>query len=270
MRFTVFGSSGFIGSHARDKLVSSGFECLTPLRGDSIISAENLGHVIYCVGLTADFRERPFDTVRAHVSYLADILKQAKFESFLYLSSTRVYQGSKSTVEEATLTVRSHKSGDLYNLSKLLGESLCLSSGKQNVRIVRLSNVYGAGDSSINFLPSIIRDACQSGEVVLNTTLSSTKDYIAVSDVVGLLPIISLSGKQTIYNVASGTNVSNRAISNTLKECCKCTVSVAKGSPEVRFPRINIERIQHEFGFVATSLLANFPHLVQSLRTVPL
>jgi len=31
------------------------------------------GHVIYCIGLTADFRQKPFETIEAHVSKLAEV-----------------------------------------------------------------------------------------------------------------------------------------------------------------------------------------------------
>ena len=39
----------------------------------------------------------PFDTIRAHVSVLSEVLEHAEFESLLYLSSTRVYGRSRTT-----------------------------------------------------------------------------------------------------------------------------------------------------------------------------
>ena len=91
MKFTIFGSRGFIGSNLLQKLKHSNVECYTPDIHNNEILKENLGHVIYAIGLTADFRERQFDTVEAHVCLLHDLLKNATFDSFLYLSSTRVY-----------------------------------------------------------------------------------------------------------------------------------------------------------------------------------
>ena len=270
MRFTVFGSSGFIGSHVHEKLASAGFECLTPLRNDSLIEPEDLGHVIYCIGVTADFRERPFDTVRSHVCYLSNLLEKARFSTFTYLSSTRVYQGSNLTTEESSIRSNPTKPNDLYNISKLLGESLCLASGRLGVRVVRLSNVYGKDFSSNNFLPSIIRDACQANRITLQTAWSSTKDYISVSDVVNVLPLISVSGKSTIYNVASGVNISNRILINKLRKSCQCSVSVAKGAPEVKFPRVNIKRLKDEFDFTPRSVLADVGKLVSDFRKVVL
>ena len=95
MKFTILGANGFIGSNLVKFLKTKNCEIFTP--NISEITSENLGHVIYCIGITSDFRERPFDTVNSHVSLLNDFLKNHNFESFLYLSSTRVYMNSLST-----------------------------------------------------------------------------------------------------------------------------------------------------------------------------
>ena len=63
---TILGSSGFVGSNLKNKLVSVGINTYTPHRSEEL-SGKNLGHVIYCIGLTADFRTKPFETIEAHV-----------------------------------------------------------------------------------------------------------------------------------------------------------------------------------------------------------
>ncbi len=74
-KFTVLGGNGFIGSHLGEVIVELAYECDKPKRNDRSIFDRNLGHLIYAVGLTADFRVRPYDTVRAHVSHLMDLLE---------------------------------------------------------------------------------------------------------------------------------------------------------------------------------------------------
>lgn len=159
--FTVLGASGYIGSRVVRHLRAEGHAVWAPERGDSSILNRPLGHVLYCVGLTGDFRNRPFDTVQAHVGLLAEILRHANFESLLYLSSTRVYQGAERTDEDAPLTVVPGTPSDLYNLTKLTGESLCHCSGREGVRVVRLSNVVGEGmdPASGNFIATLLQDA---------------------------------------------------------------------------------------------------------------
>jgi len=152
MKFTILGGNGFIGSHLVEEISRLDYDCESPAREDQSIFNKNLGHLIYAVGLTANFRERPFDTVRAHVLHLLNILENCSFDSFLYLSSTRVYLKGKKADEDADVRVNSSDPEDLYNLSKLMGESICFASEKPNVRVVRLSNVFGKKAGSSDFI----------------------------------------------------------------------------------------------------------------------
>lgn len=244
MKATIIGGAGFIGSRLVAALQGHGWSCFTPSRNETGVFDNDLGHVFYCAGLTADFRSRPFDTVRAHVCLLADVLEKARFESLLYLSSTRVYAGAANGDEETPLMA-----GDIYNLSKLTGEALCLASGREQVRIARLSNVYGGDDDSDNFLPSLIRAAAVDKLITLGTSLDSSKDYVALEDVVGILPKIAVSGSHRIYNVASGRNTSNRELVEAIRGLTGCAVEVAAKMPAISFPAIDIGRLREEFGF---------------------
>jgi nucleoside-diphosphate-sugar epimerase len=252
---TILGGSGFIGGHLVTHLKHEGLSCAGKERDDPALFREHLGHVIYCAGVTADFREKPFETVDAHVSLASKLLRDASWDSFLYLSSTRVYSGATGTGEEQSLTVSPLTGGDLYNISKLMGESLCFVVPRPTVRVVRLSNVYGCNFDSRDFLPSMVREAAERRYVLLNTSFDSEKDYIAIDDVVRLLPRISMSGRHRLYNVASGVNTSNRTIAQLLQQKTGCTIEVAAGAGTVSFPRIAIARIQEEFPFQPRSVI---------------
>lgn len=266
MKFTILGASGFIGVHLYARLHADGHDVFAPRRNDATIFSQNLGHVFYCVGLTADFRSRPFDTMRAHVCLLADILEKARFDSLLYLSSTRIY-GKCATANESTrLSVDVGDPSDLYNLSKLAGESLCLNSTRSTIRIARLSNVYGGDFASNNFLATLIRDAVNESKVVLKTAARSEKDYISINDVITLLPRIALEGQHRLYNVASGVNVTHGAILERLAEIVDCRASFTPGAPSISFPTIDISRLWGEFAFQAASVLEDMPLLVQQYR----
>lgn len=266
MRFTILGASGFIGSHLLAYLNRLGHDCYAPTRNDPLVFSKDLGHVFYCVGLTADFRQRPFDTVQAHICHLAEILQKTRFESLLYLSSSRIYGNGLSSDEDVILQANPQNFNDFYNLTKMTGEALCFSVGLPNVRVVRLSNVYGVDFSSNNFLSSIIRDALLKKNAVVQTTLESSKDYVSVNDVVKVLPDIALSGRYRVYNVASGMNVTNRALLEKLSDISGCAISIAKDAPTIQFPLINIQRIQSEFGFIPSSILEDLEALVLQYR----
>jgi hypothetical protein len=120
------------------RLQAVGATVTVPARQDTSWLQQDLGHVIYAIGRTADFRGRPHDTVEAHVGLRSQLLRDGRFDSLLDLSSTRVYQGMPQGNEGADLIVNPNSPDDLYNLSKLLGESLCLNDTRQMVRVARL------------------------------------------------------------------------------------------------------------------------------------
>ncbi len=265
MKFTVMGSKGFIGSHLVARVLASGHEVYAPDRGDRGLFTQRLGHLVYAVGLTADFRSRPYDTVQAHVCLLREVLQKTEFDSFLYLSSTRIYAGQTDTDEAAGLRVEPMQAGDLYNLSKLLGESLTLHCGRANARVARLSNVIGGQNMPAdNFVPAIVRQAL-SGQLQLQTSLDSAKDYIDVEDAVSLLQTIAERGQHSIYNVASGINLSHREWVQALANCIPFKLSVAADAPTVRFPTVQIARIASEFERPARSTLSRLPEMVRAL-----
>src|SRR5450631_61417 len=73
MKYTVLGAEGFIGSHVARRLAERQIPHQTLTRDILDHLDQPLGHLLYCIGLTADFRERPFDTVEAHVHVLSQI-----------------------------------------------------------------------------------------------------------------------------------------------------------------------------------------------------
>ncbi len=259
---TVLGSGGFIGSSLVKKLKAKGIPYNAPAKGEE--AAQNLGHVVYCIGLTADFRRKPFETVEAHVCLLNKILEKAKFESLTYLSSTRVYISSKEkeVFENTPITISIDDPDELYTLTKLTGERLCLSSG-HNAKVVRLSNVYGDDYSSENFIIDIIKRIKTEKFIRFFTTPASAKDYISIDPLCDLLISIAVKGKEKIYNVASGENVSNADIIGILKEHYKFGYDFDDNAREIVFPLINIDRIKNEFGFISKTNKKNISELIK-------
>ena len=261
MKCTVLGATGFIGSNLASRLRTDGHDVYVPTRDDLSIFNRPLGHVFYCIGLTADFRTRPYEAVRAHIGLLGDLLERADFDSLVYLSSTRVYLHTLRSAEQDSLVVTPNEPADLYNLSKLTGESLCWNSKRHGVKAVRVSNVVGSDTRSENFLYSLIRSAI-SGKIVLHTALESSKDYVLLDDVVGLLPRIAIDGKHSLYNLASGVNLTNREITSRLVALTGCSLEVVQGAMPQVFPVINVDRICDEFGFSAKPMIGYLDKLV--------
>lgn len=255
---TVLGSQGYIGRNLVAYLRSQGHTVWAPERGDAQVFGRELGHVFYCVGLTADFRTRPFDTVDAHVILLHELLRRAQFDSFVYLSSTRVYIGAVCTEEDAALTILPGDPTYIYNMTKLTGESLCHACGRAGVRVARLSNVVGPGmvHTSGNLVADLIHQA-RKGHIVLRSHPSSVKDYIHIDDVVQWLVLIALGGKCATYNVASGIQTKHSQWLKWLQMRTGCSVEVTHSSQLQHFSPIDVLRLKREFGVLARNVLTD-------------
>lgn len=266
MTFTVVGASGFIGSALVSRLEATGERVFAPARGEAELFTRPLGHVVYAAGVTSDFRQRPFDTLRANTVLLADLLEKADFESLLYLSSARIYRHSASTSEAAAILLHADGIEDLYDLTKMTAEALCRAGGRPGVRVVRLSNVVGSDLRSANFIYDLIRSACDSGEMRLRSALASEKDYVHLDDVLDLLPRIASSGIHACYNLGSGQNLSHAAIVGAIVAHCGSRLSVAPDALVAASLPLDIARVRNEFDYSARTVLDYIPVLLDEYR----
>jgi nucleoside-diphosphate-sugar epimerase len=262
---TVLGASGFIGSALVKRLEETHVKYFAPDKGEILLN-ESLGRVIYCIGLTTDFRSNPFETVEAHVCQLLRVLQDYDFDSLTYLSSARVYQKREAPArEEDAVQVSSLQADHLYNISKIMGESLSLASGRR-VHAVRLSNVYGEDFTSRNFLSTIISEAISNGRVTVHNAPEAAKDYVSIRDVVDTLLKIAAGAKHNIYNLASGRNVSNRALLQKISQLTGCQIAFDPTTARISYPSINIDRIRSEFEFRPRYILDDLGGLINSYR----
>jgi len=262
---TVLGASGFIGSRLAKTVAARGIECLSCGRSTALPEGD-LGNVIYCIGLTSDFRSKPFETVEAHVCRLLELLRNGRFTSLLYVSSTRLYDGGRPVAkEEDAIRSAPLEPVALYNISKLMGESLAFASGKQ-VRVARLSNVYGDDFTSNNFLSAIIKEALSHNEVTIHTAATSGKDYVSINDAVHGLLDVATGGRHELYNIASGMNISTGILAEKIGELTGAKLKFQGATAPVESPRISIERMQNEFNFKPARLMDELEGLVASYR----
>ena len=262
--FTILGAAGFIGGALVAHLRRGGHPVRAVSRADLpelLRAGAPCGHVIHCIGLTADFRTNPLATADAHVGLVGRVLAELEFQSFLFLSSTRVYARAEIGREDAALPVQPNAPGDLYNITKLAGEALCLSDPRPTVRVARLSNVYGPAMHGDSFLGQVLREGARHRAVTLRQSLRSAKDYIAIDDVVAALPAIAAAGGARLYNVASGTNTSHDALAGVLTARLGWRVEVRDDAAALRFPRIDVTRLSVEFEAPDRNILDDLPHL---------
>jgi len=263
----VLGAGGFIGRSLVARLRAEGRPVLAVTRADLpdfLRTPPPACDIVYCIGLTADFRTRRLEAAEAHAGLVARVLALEEIRSFLYLSSTRVYGRNEATREDAPLVVQPSAPGDLYNLSKLAGEALCLSDPRPTVRVARLSNVFGPGMGTTNFLGQVLAEGAASGAVTLWQSMHSAKDYIAVEDVLTALLAIAERGATRLYNVASGANITHDAIARVLSRELGWQFTAHGDTAAVRYPRIDISRLAVEFAAPRNTLIADLPRLARS------
>ena len=266
MAYTVIGARGFVGRHAVAALERLGEDYRTIDHGQPVPTDEPLGHVLYCAGITADFRTRPHDCIEAHCCLINRILKNADLESLVYLSGTRLYLHSDSASESDMLGVNPNIPEDIYNISKLAGEAICLADPRPSVRVLRLSNVFGDDFESDNFFLSVLKDAVDHGRVLLGQALDSAKDYVHVDDVVAAMLTLSGGGQHRVYNVASGANTSHGEIMDALAEATGCSVEVTEGAQAYTFPPIDTTRIAAEMDWRPEPITRHVAALVEAYR----
>lgn len=262
-RFTIVGGRGFIGGALATHLRRAGYfvAVFSHLERD-IVADESLGHVVYASGIAASVAGDADYAFGAHVEGARKILAAGTFDSFLYLSSTRVYGASPQTSEGMPLSVEpTLGAGDVYRISKIAGEALCLAQPLATVRVARLSNVAGENYDATVFLSDVLRQAGRDRRAVVHTTRDSAKDYIAIGDVCRYVESIALHGSSRIYNVASGVNVENGAIFDVLQEL-GVDVVIARDAARIVSAPIDSRKLQTEFGPPREHVLDALPELL--------
>jgi nucleoside-diphosphate-sugar epimerase len=262
-RYTVVGARGFIGSALVERLRADGHDVTGMSHDAELEPPAGLGHVIYASGIAAAGASDPGYAYAVHVEGLRRIIATGSATSLLYLSSTRVYDGSPDTREGARLGVDPAGS-DIYRITKIAGEALCLSVPSAAFRVARLSNVAGASFRSPLFLSDILRQATTGGRVSVRTTRDSAKDYLTIDDACRYLVAIAQSGRERVYNVAHGTNTTNGAIFDALQGASKATIDIAPEAARAVTPQIAVERLHAEFGPAQTPLVEAIPAIYQA------
>ena len=138
------------------------------------------GHVIDCIGLTSDFRSRPLDTADAHVGIVARCLAELAVRiRFCCCHPHGCMHAPLRRMRMRRFPACPDDASDLYNITKLAGEALCLSDPRPTVRVARLSNMYGTGMPAELFLGQVLREGHSTGHVLLRDSGASAKDYVS-------------------------------------------------------------------------------------------
>lgn len=241
----MIGAGGFIGARLTEALRRQGRTVYAPTRGDRALFERELGCVYYCAGLTGDFMVRPFDTVEAHVGLVTALLRNAQFDRLVYLSSTRLYDslGSRGGRETDILELDPALPRNIYDLSKALGENLCLArSGGRGV-VARLSNVFAADPEASGFLSELLVRARGERDIVLASSPGGGRDYIHVDEVIAALMAMGQGDVAGIVNVASGVTLTNAELAHIFTQAGRRLILTGTDGPSPQ-PVCSTERLR--------------------------
>ena len=137
--------------------------------------------------------------------------------------------------------------GDLYNVTKLAGEALCLSDPRPTVRVARLSNVYGIGMREETFLGQVLREGQATGNVVLRKP-AAPRRTMSASQRWCRLPAGHRrpAAPRGLYNVASGATPATTPLPASAR-IAGWHIGLTPNAPAVRFPPIDTARLDTEF-----------------------
>ncbi|AOX99300.1 NAD(P)-dependent oxidoreductase [Jeongeupia sp. USM3] len=214
-RLTIVGASGFIGGALAEVLRRQGFEPSCPTRHELPgLVDQDLGTVFYCAGATADYLASPASTIDVHVNLLSRLLLCNKVGRLVYLSSVRLYDtlGDRLVDEQTPLQLDPASKRHLFDLSKALGENLCLTLAGPRSVVLRLGCVYGWTSRAHGFLSGLLSQARLARAFRVDSSPAIVRDYIHIDDVVDSILKIAGSEYAGIVNVVSGRNVSNADI----------------------------------------------------------
>lgn len=250
---TILGASGNIGKKLCSRLAQ--YRPFMPNREEmSQLEGKELGVVFYCIGKVSNFRVNAQETIDAHVNVLNKILTQCQFDKLIYCSSTRVYDGLTLDIasEESMLPVSSEDSHYVYQLSKLLGEWLCLNDPGKRAVVVRISNIYGLpGEITDGFLPHVLSELANGTKSLsLSALADGQRDYLFIDDLIDmLLMIANKKNHHRLYNIANGETISNIELFDFLSKKTGCEFSLNLDHRPIHLPTIETGRFVEEFQY---------------------
>jgi UDP-glucose 4-epimerase len=151
----------------------------------------------------------------------------------------------------------------LYGLANLMVEKYIESYYKEyglNYIILRLSNVYGPRQWESGIIPSIILKVLKEKNPVIFGNGSQTRDFIYIDDAVEALILLAKRGKNEVYNVGTGKEISlNEIFKITKNILCSKVIPVYKNlkTTETKRSALDAKKIKKEFGWHSKTDIKN-------------
>ncbi len=225
-RVVVLGASGFLGRGLARASAAAGIETIG-LGSREVDLAEAAGGarlaerlrprdvVVFLSALTPD-KGRDSGTLMRNLAMcraVCEATRAVDIAQLVYASSDAVYSFATTLISEATPPVPT----DLYGVMHRARELMLASEAKAPVAVLRLTAIYGAGDTHNSYGPNrFMRQALKEGRISLFGNGEENRDHLHVDDVVDLILQIAAHGSTGLVNFATGASTTFRAIADMI------------------------------------------------------
>lgn len=201
-RVVVLGSSGFLGRDLGRACAAAGIESVGLGSREIDLADATAGAqlaerlrprdaVVFLSALTPD-KGRDSGTLMQNLAMcraVCEATRAVEIAQLVYASSDAVYSFATTLISEATPPVPT----DLYGVMHRARELILASEAKAPVAVLRLTAIYGAGDTHNSYGPNrFLRQALKDGRIALFGNGEETRDHLHVDDAVDvILKVIS-------------------------------------------------------------------------------
>src|SRR5262245_949015 len=214
VRLVVLGAGGFLGARLIKACAVGGIEALglgsrdVDLADDAAASrlAERLRPrdvLVFLAALTPD-KGRDSATLMRNLAMgraVCEATRNVELAQLVYASSDAVYSFAATTISDDTPAIPL----DLYGAMHRTRELMLAAEAKAPLAILRLTAVYGAGDTHNSYGPNrFLRQALKDGRIPLFGHGEETRDHLHVDDAVDRILDVVSHGSTGLINVATG------------------------------------------------------------------
>ena len=226
------GSSGFVGSYLKAKLVKKykvygvdiiddnfknknyKFFKLDVSKNNLIkkLKKTNINYIIHLSAISSDniFKKTPHDCFKANINSvinLIDIASQKKVENFIFASSEWVY-GNNNFMKKLTenFQIDRSKNNSGYGISKLIGEDIILNFYNNKIIksyvILRFGIVFGPRHKATGAVEGLLKEVKKDKKILISGSDKSGRKFIYIKDLISGIEKVINKKNSGIYNLS--------------------------------------------------------------------
>ena len=259
-RIVLLGGNGFIGQNLASILEKDGVDLLSLCSKEVDLSApdsvtklvdllQTTDTVVFLSAITPD-KGRDTDVFIKNLQmmkHFCSALKIKPVNHVIYYSSDAVYGLKQSNVSEDSPVAPA----DLYGVMHLSRELMLLEVKSISHIILRVTMVYGAGDTHASYGPNrFFKTAKQDQRIDLFGGGEELRDHVHVNDVVAITKLCAFMKTTGLLNIATGRSTSFKEVAELVTNQFQNKVNICES------PRANSITYRH---YDTTNLLKAFP-----------